>query len=340
MVAEGFVLAAPDKFRSSASAPAIAHAIAAGARRASLPAIELPLADGGEGLLEALRCELREQLVRGPLGEMVRARWGVLNDPADQGPRTAVVEMARASGLLLAGGAERNDPERATTVGTGELIAAAVAAGVKRVIVGCGGSATTDGGLGALEALGDVDLAGIDLIVACDVRTRFRDAARVFAPQKGADAAAVARLTARLDALAARYREEFGRDVTRLEGAGAAGGLAGALAARGGRLVAGFDVVATLVGLEERIAGASFVVTGEGRFDLSSFEGKVVGGVIARVKGRAPVLVVAGDVADEARVRLPPAVQVVSLVERAGLTVALAETCRLVEDVVAEYCVR
>ncbi len=334
------MLAAPDKFRSSASAREVAHAMAAGARRAGRPAVELPLADGGEGLLDVLGGEVRESVVTGPLGEPVRARWAVLADPADRGEPVAVIEMARASGLELAGGAAANDPEAATTAGTGELVAAAVAAGLRRIIVGCGGSATTDGGSGALEALRGVDLRGVDLVVACDVTTGFLDAAKVFSPQKGADAAAVARLTARLAALAADYQRDFGVDVARLERGGAAGGLAGGLAARGGRLVGGFDVVAGLLGLDDQLARADLVVTGEGRLDPTSFEGKVVGGVLARAAGRVRALVVAGDVVPEARALLPAGVRAISLVERAGRQAALADTCRLVEQVVAEQCAR
>ena len=186
---------------------------------------------------------------------------------------TAVVEMARASGLALVPGS--NDPLRATTVGTGELIRAALDEGVRRVLVAVGGSATVDGGLGALEAL-DFDLRGAEVVVACDVTTRFVDAAPVFGPQKGADAAAVAELQHRLTELAERYRTDHGVDVRELPGSGAAGGLAGGLAALGARLVPGAELVADVVGLNEALSGASLVAHGRGalRCDLARREGR------------------------------------------------------------------
>ncbi len=185
-----------------------------------------------------------------------------------------------ASGLELVGGAEGNDPISASTTGTGELISAAVDLGATRVLVGVGGSATTDGGFGALRALYPPQrLRGVELLVACDVRTRFVDAARIFAPQKGASPAQVTLLERRLERLAQVYLEEHGVDVRELEGSGAAGGLAGGLAAVGAELVPGFELVADEVGLAERIEGADLVVTGEGFLDEQSFDGKVVGGV-------------------------------------------------------------
>ena len=166
------------------------------------------------------------------------------------------------------------------TAGTGELIARALDHGARRIVVGLGGSATTDGGLGAVEALpSPARLRTVELEVACDVRTRFVDAAAVFAPQKGASPAQVDLLTARLEQLVVRYRDEFGVDVSELDGAGAAGGLAGGLAALGGRLVSGFELVAEHVDLEERACAADVVVTGEGHLDAQSLDGKVVGGV-------------------------------------------------------------
>jgi glycerate kinase len=241
---------------------------------------------------------------------------------------TAVVEMARASGLALVAGA--NDPLRATTFGTGELIRAALDEGIERVVVAVGGSATVDGGLGALEAL-DFDLRGADVVVACDVTTTFVAAAAVFGPQKGADAAAVARLAERLEELAERYRATRGVDVRRLAGAGAAGGLAGGLAAHGARLVPGAELVAEVVGLRHALAGASLVLTGEGRFDATSLAGKVVGHVLRDARALdVPVAVVAGD-AD--RAHLPPDVRCVTLVELAGSAdVALRDAGRLAAD--------
>ncbi|MFV1991207.1 MAG: glycerate kinase, partial [Acidimicrobiales bacterium] len=214
-----------DKFRGTLSAAAAVEAAALGVRDAA-PEAEcsvIPLADGGEGTLDVLGGANRTSQVTGPLGAPVSASWrldGVV----------AVIEMAQASGLELAGGAEGNDPLEATTAGTGQLISAAVSAGARRVIVTLGGSATTDGGLGALEAIRPIEqLTPIEIVAACDVETLFCDAAEVFAPQKGASDAQVKFLTRRLKLLATRYDDEFGRDVTTLVGGGAAGGLGGAL---------------------------------------------------------------------------------------------------------------
>ena len=273
-VLEVRVLAAVDKFRGTATAREVAKAIGNACRDLGHDCDEAPLADGGEGTLEVLGGANRTARVDGPLGAPVEAGWRMQN-------RTAVIEMAQASGLLLVGGAEGNDPVNASTRGTGQLIAAALSAGARKVIVCLGGSATTDGGLGALQALPSTTrLRGVELLVACDVTTRFTDAARVFGPQKGASAIEVELLTNRLDALGERYLDEFGVDVRTIAGAGAAGGLAGALAAVGGRLVPGFDLVADEIDLRDRIDAADLVITGEGYLDEQSFEGKVVGGVL------------------------------------------------------------
>jgi glycerate 2-kinase len=267
----------PDKFRGTLRADEVATAMAAGVRRAGFDeVVAMPLADGGEGTLDTLLAarggSRRTTRVTGPLGHPVDAHWGVLTGGI------AVVEMAQASGLALV--ARHNDPLRASTRGTGELIAAVRAQGFGRVIVAVGGSATTDGGLSALEALG-WNLSGMKVTVACDVETSFVDAAKVFAPQKGASAAQVALLTRRLEMLADRYRTRTGVDVARLTGAGAAGGLAGGLAAIGAELMPGFEVVAEAVGLEAALEGADLAITGEGKLDASSLAGKVVGGVLA-----------------------------------------------------------
>jgi glycerate kinase len=254
--------------------------------------------------------------------------------------RTGIVEMAMASGIELVGGADGNDPVSASTTGTGELVAAAVDAGCKRILVGVGGSATTDGGLGALRALEPLSrLRAVELVVACDVRTPFLDAARLFAPQKGASPAQVELLTRRLERLAQMYESTYGVDVTRLRGAGAAGGLAGGLACAGARLLEGFDVVADELDLHDRIEGADLVVTAEGFLDEQSFEGKVVGGVaqLAAASG-VPVLAVVGQVL--AGVEVPDGLEVVSLVERFGPERAHAEAVRCIEAVVAERLTR
>jgi glycerate kinase len=285
------------------------------------------MADGGEGTLDALGGANRSSVVTGPLGDAVDAAWRLKGD-------LAVVEMARASGLALVGGPAENDPIAASTYGTGELIAAAIDAGARRVIVGVGGSATTDGGLGALRALYPLQrLRGVELVVACDVRTTFVDAAEVFAAQKGAGPAQVELLRRRLERLAQVYLEEHGVDVRPIEGGGAAGGLAGGLAAIGACLVEGFDAVAEEVALDDRIEGADLVVTGEGFLDEQSFEGKVVGGVARQAAELGvPVLAVVGEVFDHVGDRI----EVISLVERFGDDRARADPTGCVEAVVRE----
>jgi glycerate kinase len=324
------VVAAPDKFRGTATAAEVAAAVARAAVSVGASCDEVPVADGGEGTLDVLGGPNRTTLVTGPLGDPVRARWRY-------GGRSAVVEMAEASGLALVGGGEGNDPMSASTYGTGELIAAAVDAGCRRVIVGVGGSATVDGGLGALRALEPLTrLRAIELTVACDVRTTFVDAARTFAPQKGASAAQVELLHRRLERLVQVYERTYGVDVSRLEGAGAAGGLAGGLAAVGARLVAGFDVVADEVDLYDRVEGADLVVTGEGFLDEQSFEGKVVGGVCELAKAAGvPVLAVVGEVVDG--VEVPDGLEVVSLVAQVGEERAMTATAAAIEEVVARH---
>lgn len=285
------MLCCPDKFRGSLTASEAAAAMCRGVGRAGFEARPLPLADGGEGTLAAILDSspgtLLTASVTGPDGDPVEADWAVLGDG------TAVIEMARASGLALV---ERNDPLTASTAGTGELIAAAIARGCRRVIVGVGGSATVDGGLGALDALG-WSLGEAEVLVACDVTTTFLAAPALFGPQKGASPADVAALEERLAELAPRLRTARGLDIVALSGSGAAGGLAGGLAAIGARLVPGFDVVAEAVGFPAALAECSAVITGEGRVDVSTLSGKVVARVLgaARDLGR-PAAVVAGRI--------------------------------------------
>ena len=178
-------------------------------------------------------------------------------------------------------------------------------AGAQRVFVGVGGSATTDGGLAALQAL-DWSLGQVPVTVACDVRTAFLDAASVFGPQKGASAAQVGLLTRRLEQVASTYRDRLGVDVTGVEGGGAAGGLAGGLFAIGATIEPGFDAVAEVVGLEAVLESVDLVITGEGKLDRTSFHGKVVGSVLelADAIGVAHRGVIAGQIADEARAEI------------------------------------
>jgi glycerate kinase len=315
------VLAALDKFRGTLTAPEATAAVGSACWELGIDADEAPMSDGGEGWLDVFGGANRSSVVSGPLGTPVEAAWRIDG-------RTAVVEMATASGLALSGGAEGNDPLAATTRGTGELIARAIEQGARTVLVGLGGSATTDGGLGAIEGLGSpARLRAIDLQVACDVRTRFADAAPVFAPQKGATPAQVRLLQARLERLADRYLTEYGVDVAAIEGTGAAGGLAGGLLAVGARLLPGFDLVAEHVGLDERLAAADLVVTGEGYLDAQSLDGKVVGGVIdLAAPAGIPVVVIVGDAdPDIDPAQIGRIAEVISLVERFGERRAFAE---------------
>jgi glycerate 2-kinase len=266
-------LVAPDSFKGTFDAAAVAAAIAGGIEAAGGEADRCPVADGGEGtmavLLGALGGERRGARVHDPLRRPIEASFGLLGNG-----ETAIVEVAQASGLPLLAPEER-DPERVDSFGTGELIVAAVAAGAKRVLLAAGGSATTDGGRGAIEALRQSDAT---IEVLCDVRTPYEEAARVFAPQKGASPEAVERLTERLDAFAA----ELPRDPRGLPMTGAAGGLSGGLWAHGATLRPGADFVLDVLDFDARLARADIVVSGEGRFDSQSLEGKIVGAIASR----------------------------------------------------------
>jgi glycerate kinase len=266
------VLVAPDSFKGTFPAPRAAELIGAGIAAAGADPVAMPIADGGEGTMRALLAslpgEVRTTVVSDPLGRPAEAGWALLADGR------AVVEMAQAAGLTLVAEAER-DAWAASTYGVGELIAAT---GAADVLVTVGGSATTDGGAGALAAL---DRAGAAprLSVLCDVRTVWEDAPRVFGPQKGADPATVRRLERRLDELANRApRDPRGVPMT-----GCAGGLSGGLwAFRGAELLPGAAYVLDAVGFDPRAAAAGLVVTGEGALDEQTFTGKAVGEVAAR----------------------------------------------------------
>jgi glycerate kinase len=270
-------LVAPDSFKGTFSAFEAAAAIAEGLRNAGREAVEMPVADGGEGtmdvLVNALGGEVRTLTVSDPLGRPVEASFALLPDGS------AVVEMAQASGLSLVAEEER-DAWAASTRGTGELIAAAAEAGATPIVVTVGGSATTDGGAGALEALSSID-ASIDLHVLCDVRVPFEDAPRVYGPQKGADAVMVKRLERRLDELAASFpRDPRGEPMT-----GCAGGLSGGLwAAHGARLLRGAPYVLDAIGFDARMRGSAFVVAGEGSLDEQTLQGKIVAEVATRCR--------------------------------------------------------
>ena len=285
------VLAAPDSFKGTFSAVEIAAAMATGVSAAGMAAVPCPIADGGEGTLDAVLAarpgEVRTVSVSGALGDHVEARVALFD-----GGATALVEAAEAVGLALLAEGER-EPMRASTEGVGELLAAAARTGAGRVLLGVGGTSTTDGGSGAVEALrAGRGLGGARLSVLCDVRTAFEDAARLFAPQKGADAEEVELLGRRLDALARRYpRDPRGVPLT-----GAGGGLAGGLwAALGAELVPGAHGILELVGFAERLAGADLVLTGEGRLDTQTAEGKAVAEVCAWAhRAGVPVAAIVG----------------------------------------------
>ena len=328
------IVVAPDSYKGSASAVAVAGAMERGILRVFRGAelCKVPIADGGEGTVEALVAatggEIRHSVVRGPLGDPVDAAWGILGDG-----HTAVIEMAAASGLPLLA-ADRRDPRRASTYGTGELIRAALDAGLRRIIIGIGGSATNDGGAGMARALGvrfsddqgqelaeggaalaglarvdvgalDVRLAACEIIVACDVDNPLcgaRGASAVFGPQKGADPVAVAELDAALGHFALCARRATGRNVAETPGAGAAGGLgAGLLFFTAARLRPGVDIVLEAVGFADLVKDAAFVITGEGRTDFQTAFGKAPVGVakVAKANG-IPVFCLSGGLGEGA----------------------------------------
>ena len=270
------VLVAPDSFKGTLTAQQVATAIGRGLVRAGLPAPDLaPVADGGEGTMEVLLGRLGGEVVTvtasDPLGREVAASLALLGDGT-----TALVEVAAASGLALVA-LEDRDAEAASSTGTGQLIAAAAATGAAHVLVAAGGSATTDGGRGAIEAIDDAGgLGRARITVLCDVRTPFEQAASVFGPQKGADRAAVARLERRL----AAFGLPLGVPMT-----GAAGGLAGGLwATFGAELVAGAPFVLDALDFDRRMLASRAVIVGEGRLDATSLQGKIAAEIATRAR--------------------------------------------------------
>ena len=323
------ILLVPDSFKGTLSSRQVCQ-VMAGQLRRFFPQAQvksIPVADGGEGSVEAFLAaaggERRMLTVTGPFGEPVKAFYGILGDG-----RTAVIEMAACAGLPLAEG--RLNPERATTYGVGELLLAAKEAGCTKAILGLGGSCTNDGGVGAAAALGakftradgaafvpsggtlgeiaalDVSpvaqaLQGMELTAMCDIDNPLygeAGAAAVFAPQKGADAAMVARLDAGLRHLGQVAARCLGRDFSHLPGAGAAGGLGFGMAAFcGAQLRMGIDAVLDAVGFDSLLPGTDVVFTGEGKIDSQSARGKVVSGVAARCrKAGVPVVAVVGQI--------------------------------------------
>jgi glycerate kinase len=365
------VIVAPDSFKGSLSALQAALAMERGVLDAWPHArvVKVPIADGGEGTVEALVTATAGRYetctVRGPLGRPVEARWGVLGDG-----RTAVIEMAAASGITLVPEGRR-DPRVASTFGTGQLIRAALDAGFRHLVIGIGGSATNDGGSGMAKALGvrfvdgrgdtlpeggaalarlvaielggvDPRLAGTEILVACDVDnplTGPRGASAVFGPQKGATAAVVAELDAALERYARVATQATGRDVARHPGAGAAGGLgAGLLFFTPARLVPGIDLVLDSTRFDDQVRGASLVIVGEGRTDAQTSMGKAPVGV-ARVAARhgVPVLLVSGSLGPGAEQVLTQGIGRVVQAAPAGLPLqeAMARASELLQAAVA-----
>lgn len=321
----------PDSFKGTLTSQEAANIMGAEVEKAfpGVQIVRVPVADGGEGtvaaFLTAAGGKRVEITVQGPFFMPTPSFYGRLPDG------TAVIEMAAAAGLPLAG--ERREVEKATTFGVGELMHHALEGGAKRIVLGLGGSATNDGGCGAAAALGAIftdnegrsfvptgatlkniahidvgelrqRLEGVDVTVMCDIDNPLcgkYGAAAVFGPQKGADAKMVRYLDEGLSHLAMCMRRDLGVAVTDLPGAGAAGGMgAGAAAFFGGRLTRGIDAVLDTTRFEEQVKGADVIFTGEGRFDAQSLMGKVVGGVARRVKPlRLPVVVIAGGLSND-----------------------------------------
>jgi glycerate kinase len=359
------VLIAPDKFKGTLTAVQAAEAIARGWLRAAPTADveQVPMADGGEGTLDALVAaeggELRRARATGPLGDPVEAQYGVVG-----ARRTAVVEMARASGLMLISEARR-DPKRTTSRGTGELILEASRQGARRVLVCIGGSATNDGGAGMAQAVGirlldergkdlrpggaallelaRIDMRGMDpavasatFMVATDVDNPLvgaSGASAVYGPQKGASPSDVALLDRALAHFAAVVYRDLGVDIRDVPGAGAAGGLgAGLMAFLGARLRPGVDVVMEAVRLPERMQRADLAVTGEGTFDRQSLHGKAPAGVLrVAEEHRVPAIVLCGQCEVE-----PPNARAFALADRFGVEGAMERTGPLLEELAAE----
>ncbi len=329
------IVIAPDSFKGCLSAAQVCEAIQAGiwAADADITCEKVPLADGGEGTVDALvdatDGRFVSAVVEGPLGEPVEARFGILGDE-----ETAVIEMAAASGLPLIPEEQRN-PTRTTTYGTGQLIAAALDAGCRRLVVGIGGSATTDGGAGMAQALGarmldnqgqqiirvsggqlrnvaEIDTKDFDpridectMLVACDVDNPLlgpRGAATVYGPQKGATATQVETLEAGLAHFAGLLARDLGKPVAEVPGAGAAGGLgAGLLAFCDAQLQPGIDIVLDIVKLAGKAAGAELIITGEGKIDSQTAFGKApIGALRVGQQLGIPVIAIGGSVASDA----------------------------------------
>ncbi len=332
------IILAPDSFKGSLTALQVASALEKGIKRVipNARCIKVPMADGGEGtvqsLVDANGGKFIRKKVTGPAGKPVMARYGMLSDGG-----TAVIEMAEASGLPAVEGSKDRNPLKTTTYGTGQLIVDAINKGAKHIILGLGGSATIDGGVGMAQALGvifldnkgkeikelgaggmlnkivNIDMSAVDIkvkrtrvTVASDVENPLcgkQGAARVFGPQKGATPAMVKKLDANLKHFAGVIKKDLHKDIMRLKGAGAAGGLgAGLVAFTGAKIRSGVDMVAEATELSKHIKGADLVITGEGRIDFQTAFGKTPSGVArAAKKQKVQTIAIGGGIMDDAR---------------------------------------
>ncbi len=362
------IVVAPDSFKGSVSALEAACAIEQGLRRVFPDAVieKIPMADGGEGtvqsLVDATGGHIQTHRVVAPLENEVEAQFGIL-----AGEETAVIEMASASGLTLVPADKRN-PLRTTTYGTGQLIHAALEAGCRRLIIGIGGSATNDGGAGMAEALGvrllDADgaqisrggagleqLASIDItglhpaiaetetVVACDVNNPLTGpdgASHVYGPQKGATPEMIETLDGHLAHFDSVLTRTLGESFNDVPGAGAAGGLgAGLMAFLNAELQLGVDIMIDAVNLEERVKGASIVFTGEGQLDFQTAFGKTPVGVAKVAKTHnIPVIAIAGGIAEGAEAVYDAGIDAMlgTVQEPMSLEDAVGDASRLIAD--------
>ena len=332
------IVLAPDSFKGNLTSLQVASALEKGIKRVipNANCIKVPMADGGEGtvqsLVDATGGKFVRKQVKGPTGKLVSARYGILSDG-----KTAVIEMAEASGLPEVEGTKDKNPMKTTTFGTGQLMMDAINKGANHIILGLGGSATVDGGAGMAQALGvrfldkkgneikelgaggmlnkiaSIDMSKVNpkvkqtkVTVASDVENPLcgkKGAAYVFGPQKGATPAMVTRLDANLKHFAGVIKKDLRKDVMKLKGAGAAGGLgAGLVAFTGAKLKSGIDIVIEATGLARHIKGADLVLTGEGRVDFQTAFGKTPSGVAkAARKQKVQTVAIGGGITDDAR---------------------------------------
>ena len=290
------ILVAPDSFKGTYTAADVAQHISTGIEELGGQAIRLPVADGGEGTLDCLRTPMTLNIVttncRNPWGSPMRGRYGLSSDGLSS-DGVAVIEIAEASGITTAHDGPR-DPVTANTYGTGMLVVDAVRRGARHVVLAAGGSATTDGGRGAIAAIRAGGVTPETMTVLTDVTTLFSDAAQIFAPQKGADTATVDLLTRRLDDQAQLYP----RDPRKVPGGGAAGGFAGGMwAVFDAQITPGADFVLDRCGFDDALQEASAVIVGEGRLDSQTTAGKIISAILRRAHG-VPIYAVVGSVGD------------------------------------------